>query len=55
MHYDTCFRLSLNLPVQYTFKSRLEPITDSIIYRYLVGCCPITDLFGKEEPILGEA
>ena len=26
-----------------------------ILYSYLVGCCPISDLFGKGEPILGEA
>ena len=25
-----------------------------ILYSYLVGCCPIPDLFGKAEPILGE-
>ena len=25
------------------------------LYSYLVGCCPISDLFGKGEPILGEA
>ena len=24
-----------------------------VIYSYLVGCCPISDLFG--EPVLGEA
>ena len=27
----------------------------SKIYSYLVGCCPISDLFGKGRPILGEA
>ena len=26
-----------------------------LLYSYLVGCCPISDLFGKGEPILGEA
>ena len=42
---------------------RLAPIPCSsgkeytlyILYSYLVSCCPISDLFGKEEPILGEA
>ena len=24
------------------------------VYSDLVGCCPISDLFGKEEPILAE-
>ena len=27
--------------------------TELTIYSYLVGCCPISDLFGKGEPILG--
>ena len=28
---------------------------EKIIYSYLVGCCSISDLFGKGEQILGEA
>ena len=32
-----------------------QPLSQkSIIYSYLVSCCPISDLFGKGEPILGE-
>ena len=30
-------------------------ISRQILYSYLVGCCPISDLFVKREPILGEA
>ena len=26
-----------------------------MLYSYLVGCCPISDLFGKGETILGKA
>ena len=26
-----------------------------VLCSYLVGCCPISDLFGKGKPILGEA
>ena len=28
--------------------------TNLTLYSYLVGCCPISDLFGKGEPMLGE-
>ena len=28
---------------------------NTTLYSYLVGYCPISDLFGKEEPILSEA
>ena len=30
-------------------------LPEKILYSYLVGCCLISDLFGKGEPILGEA
>ena len=26
----------------------------TILYSYLVGCCPLSDLFGNGEPILGK-
>ena len=30
-------------------------LQSGLLYSYLVGCCSISDLFGKGESILGEA
>ena len=40
-----------------TFEPKEESkcILKFLTYSYLVSCCPISDLFGKREPILGEA
>ena len=36
-----------------TVGTRSEPY-DETLYSYLVGCCPISDIFGKGEPILAK-
>ena len=40
--------------VQCIFYNYLSKV-NRILYSYLVGYCPISDLFGKGEPILGDA
>ena len=43
------------LPLLSVLSALFSAATLQILYSYLVGCCQISDLFGKGEPILGEA
>ena len=56
--YKESLESAFNIVLQADMNSQAISYTDeaySLLYNYLVRCCLISDLFGKEEAILHEA